>query len=189
MTACVRGVPWLAGAALLASATLVSAAQVDSAASRVGFELHTRWGQVLQGQFRSVEGDVQVLPDGRRQVRLQLETQGVEIAGHPGYTRFARGGGFFDVEHWPVAAFVSDPYPATLLLQGGSLAGSLTIRGITHRQTFVIEPAACERPGIDCPVAAGGVIDRGDYDMGRWRIAISDEVRFHLSIRLRAGAA
>ena len=189
MTACVHGAAWLAGAALLASATLACAAQVDSKASRVGFELHTRWGQVLQGQFRSVEGEVQVLPDGRRQVRLQLETRGVEIAGHPGYTRFARGGGFFDVEHWPVAAFVSEPYPPGLLQQGGSLAGTLTIRGISRRETFAIQPTECDRPGIGCPVVAGGVIDRGDYDMGRWRIAIDDEVRFHLSIRLRGGAA
>jgi len=183
-----RGVAWLAGAALLASAALAAAAEVDSAASRVGFELRTRWGQVLHGTFRAVDGEVQVLADGRRRVRLELDTRGVDIAGHSGYTRFARGSGFFDVEHWPTVVFVSEPYPPSLPRQGGTLAGDLTIRGITHRQAFVVAPAGCERPGIDCAVVAGGVVDRGDYDMGRWAVAIRDEVTFNLHIRLRGHA-
>jgi polyisoprenoid-binding protein YceI len=185
----VRGAAWLAGAALLASATLAFADQVDSDASRVGFELHTRWGQALHGQFRAVQGEVRVRPDGLREVHLALQTQGVEIAGHPGYTRFARGSRFFDVERWPVVAFESDPYPPALLQRGGTRAGALTIRGVTRRETFVIQPSACERPAVDCDVVAGGVIDRGDYGMGHWRVAISDAVEFHLRIRLRGAAA
>lgn len=184
-----RGTAWLAGAVLLASAALAFATQVDPATSRVGFELRTRWGQVLQGHFRAVSGEVESLPDGRRRVRLQLETRGVEITGHPGYTRFARGDGFFDVERWPSVDFVSDPYPPSLMRDGGNLGGTLTIRGISRHENFVVAPGGCERPGIDCDVFAGGVIDRGNYDMGRWRIAVRDEVRFFLRLRLEGGSA
>lgn len=180
-----RGAAWLAGAVLLATATLAFAIELDQQASRVGFELRTRWGQVLHGQFQALEGEVEILPGGQRQVRLQLQTHGVEIAGHPGYTRFARGDGFFDVERWPTVSFVSDPYPESLLVHGGSVDGLLTIRGITRKERFTIAPAGCERPGFDCDVFAGGVIDRDHYDMGRWGIAIRDEVRFFLRLRLR----
>lgn len=184
-----RGVARVAGAALLAWAALALAARVDPERSRVGFELGTRWGQALQGRFQAVAGEVEVLPDGRRRVRLQLDTRGVEIAGHDGYTRFARGSGFFDVEHWPTVEFVSDPYDRSLLRHGGNLGGTLTIRGISRRENFVVAPGGCERPGLDCDVFAGGVIDRGDYDMGRWRIAIRDEVNFYLRLRLLGDAA
>lgn len=184
-----RGVARVAGAALLAWAALALAARVDPERSRVGFELGTRWGQALQGRFQAVAGEVEVLPDGRRRVRLQLDTRGVEIAGHDGYTRFARGSGFFDVEHWPTVEFVSDPYDRSLLRHGGNLGGTLTIRGISRHENFVVAPGGCERPGLDCDVFAGGVIDRGDYDMGRWRIAIRDEVNFYLRLRLLGDAA
>lgn len=184
-----RGAAWLVGAALLATTALAFAVELDRQATRAGFELRTRWGQVLHGRFKAVEGEVEMLPDGRRQVRLQVATEGVEIAGHPGYTRFAQGDGFFDVEHWPTASFVSDPYPESLLLHGGGVDGMLTIRGITRKERFTIAPAGCERPGFDCDVFAGGVIDREDYGMGRWGIAIRDQVHFFLRLRLRDGAA
>lgn len=179
-----RGVAWLAGAALLAVAGWALAVQLDPKASRVGFELRTRWGQVLYGRFGAVQGNVESLPDGRRRVHMVLRTDGVEIEDHPGYTRFARGSGFFDVERWPTVEFHSDPYPASLLHDGGQLGGTLTFRGISRHETFVVAPSTCARPGIGCDVLAGGVIDRRQYGMRRWRVAIGDKVHFSLRIRL-----
>jgi hypothetical protein len=37
-------------------------------------------------------------------------------------------------------------------------------------------------------VVATGTIDREDYDMQRWRIAIADDVRFRLRLRLRGAS-
>ena len=183
-----RGTAWLAGVVLLATATLSPAIELDRQASRVGFELRTRWGQVLHGHFQTLDGEVEILPDGLRRLRVRLQTHGVEITGHPRYTRFARGEGFFDVERWPTASFVSEPYTDALLAHGGQVAGALTIRGITRRETFTIAPGGCQRPGLDCDVFAGGLIDREEYGMGRWTIAISDDVRFFLRLRLRDDA-
>ena len=66
---------------------------------------------------------------------------------------------------------------------GGKLAGELTIRQ-DRREVFTLEPAACERPGIDCDVLATGVVYRGD-SMDRCRA--SDRVRLTLSLRSRSG--
>lgn len=179
------GARWWGGALLLAAATLAAAAEIDGAASQAGFSLQTRWGQTLQGRFPSVRGEVDALADGRRRVRLELATGDVEILGHPGYTRFTRGQGFFAAARWPQVEFLSDPYPPALLQHGGTLGGSLRIRGIARHTVFLIEPATCARPGRDCDVVASGRIRRSDFDMARWRAAISEDVAFALRIRLR----
>src|SRR3546814_3806544 len=57
---------------------VVRAAEIDPAASRVGFTLKTRWGRPLVGHFPHYEGVVAALPDGRHQVRLRLSARSEE---------------------------------------------------------------------------------------------------------------
>lgn len=159
------------------------AASIDTAKSEIGFTLRTRWGQVLDGRFPSYSGEIAVLPDGRHQVRLQLSARDVEITGNKTYTKLTRGRSFFDAEHFPTIEFVSEPYPASLTLEGGSLIGSLRIRGVRRNETFTVEQAACPRPARDCDVIAHGSIDRNDYGVDRWRFALSDRVVFRLRVR------
>jgi hypothetical protein len=140
-----------------------------------------RPGAVLEGE---------IVPAGdRRRVQLRLSTQEVEIIGSPRYSRLTRGEGFFDAEHHPQVIFVSDAYPASLLRDGGQLAGQLTIRGTTRREVLTIEPVACERPGLDCDVLVSGHVYRGDFMMDRWSFALSDRVRLVLRLRTRGGGA
>lgn len=179
------------GAALVAwllVSTLACAQQFDPLHSRVGFELHTRWGQTLQGHFPAYEGEVVQLDDGRRQVRLRLDAAQVEITGHPHYTRFARGKRFFDVERHPYIEFVSEAYPESLLHTGGALAGRLRILGVEREEVFVLQAATCARPGQDCDVVSRGTIDRDDYGLDGWKLALRDEVDFSLRVRVLASA-
>ena len=183
-----RGVPALLVAALLLLplARAALAADFDPASSRVGFVLSTRWGQALEGRFPTLQGRVDDLGNDQHRVRLVLLTGDVEIIGHPGYTRFTRGRNFFDAARWPQVEFLSDAYGPALLRNGGKLGGVLRMRGEQHRQVFDVLPAACEAPGRACDVVATGVVDRGDYGMGRWSVALDDSVRFTLRMRLRA---
>ncbi|WP_394002935.1 YceI family protein [Luteimonas sp. WGS1318] len=168
--------------ALPASATLPDRA-LDTTRSEIGFTLRTRWGQLLEGRFPEWSGLIRTLPGGDHQVRLTLVTGGVEIDGSRSYTRITRGPGFFDVERYPEAVFVSDPYSTALLRDGGELTGVLSIRGVRQRESFRIEPAGCERPAVDCDVVGQGDIRRSRYAMDRWGYALSDQVRFTLRIR------
>ena len=183
-----RGVCALAGAGVLlllampAAATLPDRA-LDAGRSQIGFTLRTRWGQLLEGRFPDWSGLIRTLPDGAHQVRLTLATAGVEIDGNRSYTRITRGPGFFDVERYPEVVFVSDPYPTALLRDGGELTGVLSIRGVRQRESFRIQPAACDRPALDCDVVGQGDIRRSRYAMDRWGYALSDQVRFTLRIR------
>lgn len=176
---------WQLGAALAIAAAAAVGAEIDRSASRIGFTLKTHWGQTFEGRFPDYQGEVVSLADGRRQVRLRLSARAVEIVDRPTYTRYTRGSGFFDAQRHPQLEFVSDPYLPGLLLSGGPLTGTLSIRGIPRPQVFTISPARCAQPGYDCDVVAIGSIRRGDYGMDRWNFALADQVRFSLRIRLR----
>ena len=185
--------PWraVAAGACVAFATLAACAQdFDQARSRIGFELQTRWGQRLEGVFPDFDGEVEELSDGRHRVRIALRTATVEIVGHPNYTNFSRGDGFFDAARYPQVSFLSDPYPVELLRTGGDLHGVLEMHGVRRRQVFTIAPAPadCMRPAHDCDLRAAGSVRRGDYGINAWQIAVRDRVRFVLRVRLGAEA-
>ena len=55
--------------------------------------------------------------------------------------------------------------------------------GLRRVEVFMVRPATCTRPLLDCPVVVEGEVSRGDYGMGRWGVALGDGVRFHLSLR------
>lgn len=165
------------------------AGRIDPSASEIGFTLTTRWGQTLRGRFPEYEGELHLLADGRRQVRLSLSAADVRILGNVRYTRLTRGSGFFDAAHYPRVSFVSEPYDDALLREGGVLMGTLAIRDVARLESFTVLPSGCAHPARDCDVVATGVIDRGDYGMDRWSIALAAEVRFQLRIRIRGGDA
>src|SRR5690606_11497213 len=121
----------------LALLGLVHATQIDQEASRVGFTLKTRWGKTLVGHFPRHEGVITRMSGGMHQVRLRLSTADVEIEDSTTFTRLTRGDGFFDAARYPWVEFVSDPYPVSLIREGGRLGGVLTIRGVERRETFV----------------------------------------------------
>jgi polyisoprenoid-binding protein YceI len=171
----------------LAAATSVGAcaAEIDPQHTKIGFTLKTRWGQVLQGRFPGFSGAIETLDDGHDRVRLRMSSKSVEIVGYPSYTGMTRGRGFFEADRFPEVLFVSEPYPSPLLAKGGKLAGQLTIRDVTRRETFTVEPSTCARPARDCDVVATGTVRRTDYGVDRWVLAVSDSVRFTLRLRVR----
>lgn len=160
----------------------------DTDHSAVGFRLFTRWGQRLRGQFPGYDGEVVIHPDGRREVRVRLDSTRMEILGHPRYTRWASGPEFFDVAQFPTIEFRSETYDDVLLREGGPLHGTLTMRGVSQPVRFVVEPATCDAPGHDCDVVAHGEVDRTQFGMAAWQIAVDETVRFSLRVRTRGDA-
>lgn len=167
---------------------LHASAESFDPASRFGFELRTRWGMKLEGQFTRYEGEVRHLADGHHQVVLRMFTESVEIIDHPRYTEWTRSAKFFEASRYPVVTFVSKPYDPALLKQGGALAGDLSIRGITRPKTLSVAPSTCARPAYGCDVVATGAVRRSDYDMDDWMMAVGDRVVFVLRARLKPEA-
>jgi len=173
------------GLTLCAAAAAQSRAiPLDKLHTQLGFELSTRWGQTLEGQFPRYDGVVTVLPDGRHQVSLRMYTADMQIADHARYAQWARGSAFFDADKWPEVVFISHPYDMTVLRGGGQIAGELVIRGIRRPETLTVQPAACPRPALDCDVVLSGAVRRSDYQMDSLKLAINDRVVFLLRARL-----
>ena len=165
----------------------LGAMQIDPA-TRVGFTLQTRWGQTLHGRFPHVEGRIEIDADDRRRTRLKLDAGQVEIADSPRYSRFARGPRFFDAARFPDVEFVSDPYAASLLREGGTLHGELRLHGVQRREKFTVLPSTCARPGIDCEIVAHGTVRRSAYGIDSWSAALREGVTFTLRVRTREAA-
>ncbi|MDR0184840.1 YceI family protein [Lysobacter arvi] len=166
------------------SAPTAPARAFDPQHTRFGFELRTRWGQRVTGQFPRYEGEVSTLADGRRRVRIVLRTDAVVVTGSDRYTALARGPSFFDAQRFPTIEFVSEPHADTLVRTGGRMRGRLSMHGVTRMETFTLSHADCEHPGRDCDVVATGSISRDDYGLDGWQFALADRVRFMLRVRL-----
>ena len=157
---------------------------IDHAQSWLGFEVYTRFGQRVAGEFPRFRGEVEALPDGRHRVRLRVATTEAVIPDRPRYTAWMRGASFFDSGRHPSMEFVSDPFPAGLLRAGGPLRGQLTLRGVTRPQRLDVLPAGCDRPGQDCGIRVNGSIDRSDFDMRQWQVALADRVWLLATLQL-----
>ncbi|WP_386749722.1 YceI family protein [Agrilutibacter niabensis] len=178
---------WCAGlvAASAFLAAPAAAQALDPARSHFEFDLETRWGQTIVGHFPRYEGEVVVLPDGRHEVRIRLAATSVVVEGSRRYTRFARGDRFLDAARHPWLEFRSDPYAGELVRSGGPLNGTLTMHGVSRRESFVLAPSDCARPARDCDVLAHGRVLRTNYGVESWRWALTDDVNFRLRVRLK----
>jgi len=157
---------------------------LDVARSQLGFEVRSRIGQRIEGQFQQFEGRIEVMSDGRHQVHLKMYARSAEIPGKPRYTGWMRGEDFFDAERHPVIEFDSLPYHPSELQQGGEIRGRLMLRGVSHPEVLRVDRAECSRPGYDCDVVSRGTVLRGRYGMDNWQLALSDRVTFVLRARL-----
>lgn len=163
----------------------VAVYELDPARSRLDFEVRTRIGQRLRGEFPRYEGRVERLPGGQQRVRLRISTAAAEIPGKPRYTGWMRGESFFDTLRHPWMEFVSDPYPPHALAEGGQLHGQLTLRGATRPESLDVERADCAHPGLECEVRVRGDIARSRYGMDDWQVMLSERVRFTMHVWLR----
>lgn len=169
--------------AFAGTAPPAAAQAFDAAQTRIEFDVRTRVGSLIRGEFPSFDGRVETLPDGRRRVHIRLAAAQVRVGDSVRHTALARGPQLFDAARHPWIEFVSDPYPADFAHTGGALPGRLRLRGVERAERFTLLPASCERPGFDCPVLAQGRVRRDDYRLTGWRWALANRVRFTLHVR------
>ncbi|WP_187313317.1 YceI family protein [Lysobacter capsici] len=158
----------------------------DPEHTRFSFELRTRWGQKVAGQFPRYDGELTVLADGRHQVRIRLAAGAVVVGDSERYTRLARGERFFNAPRYPYIEFLSEPHSPDLARTGGPLRGRLTLHGVSRMETFILAPATCAKPGEDCDGIAHGSVSRDDYGLDGWQLALGDRVRFTMQVRLQS---
>ena len=156
---------------------------LDAARSRAVFEVKVLYLIGLHGEFGSVHGTLSV--DRARDIAIvdaTIDTNAVHMRNHL-YENWVKSAEFFDATHFPQIHFVSAEFPLRRLTQGGTIIGTLTIRGFSKSAAFEIDPAACADPlrGA-CALAAAGTIRRSDFGMRSRRGALSDKVDLGLSV-------
>lgn len=161
---------------------------IDTSQSRAAFALRAMWIKRIDGEFERVEGVIDRSPStGRFGVDVRIDAHSVTME-KAGYAEWARSPDFFDALRHPWIQFRAQDQPERVLREGGEISGDLTLRGITRSVQFVLEPSACPRPGIDCPVHARGEVLRSLFGMDARRVVLGDRVRLDFTIRAHAPA-
>ena len=158
----------------------------DPAASHASFTVHTCWLSAMIGRFDAPEGTLELLPDGRLQVQISLRAASVTFPDSERTTRWTRSDAFFDVAHYPVIRYRSEPFSPTRLSAGGALDGLLELRGVSKQVRFVLAKSECAQPGAACPIHAVGRISRRAFGMTRMLWLVRDDVEFAFDARLQA---
>ena len=159
---------------------------LDTARSHVDFEVKVLWLVGVHGRFGSVRGMI-TLDHFRNAatVEAQIDTSVVAMRNRS-HEEWVKSAEFFDAEHYPQIAFVSDAIPLQRLQVGGDIDGTLTLRGISKRVRFELAKPDCPATsGDDCPLEAEGSIHRSDFGMSSRRGALSDKVELSFSIATR----
>ena len=177
----------------LASASATAEAEagmrIDTARSLAGFSVRAAWVKRIDGRFAHIEGVIRPEALAGQFVLEVRIASGSVLMGRDSHEEWARSADFFDTEHHPWIEYRAAAVSSRLLAEGGPIDGVLTLRGISRSVSFDLLPAACARPGIDCPVQARGEVDRSQFGMDARRLFVSDRVKLSFDIQLRRDAA
>ena len=156
---------------------------LDNANSHVDFEVKVLWLVGVHGRFGSVHGMITV--DHFRNaatVEAQIDANVVSMRNR-NHEEWVKSPEFFDAQHYPQIAFVSDSIPLKRLQTGGEIEGTLTLRGVSKHVRFELTKPDCPAATADnCPVEAEGSIHRSDFGMSSRRGTLSDKVDLSFSI-------
>ena len=179
----------LACALAHADAPQVQTLALDSARSRVDFEVKVLWLVGVHGRFGRVAGTIAI--DQFRNsatVDATIDTNMVTMHNRS-QEEWVKSEEFFDAKHYPHIHFVSEAIPLRRLQSGGEIEGLLTLRGVTKKVRFELaEPTCPAASGDDCPVEAVGTIRRGDFGMHSRHGTLSDKVELSFAIYTTTGS-
>lgn len=156
---------------------------IDHERSSAEFELKVLWLLGVHGRFNNVRGTIVTSP-ARDSVIVDARIAVNEITmRNKSHEEWVKSAEFFDAQHYPQIEFVSDPTPPARLRSGGTITGTLTIRGVLRPVQFEVAAPDCQVvAGESCPVAASGSIHRSEFGMMSRRAALSDKVDLSFSI-------
>jgi polyisoprenoid-binding protein YceI len=157
--------------------------QLDAVRSQAGFTVKVLWLIGVAGEFGAVRGNLDIDRfRGTARVHASIESATLHMRSARN-AEWAKSAEFFDATHYPQIDFESDDFPLVRLHGGGTLDGTLTLRGIDKPVRFRILPSECAQPLTGaCAVQAEGSIERSDFGMHSRRGTLADKVALRLRI-------
>lgn len=178
-------------AALALALVLAANAQaqvLDDSRSSAEFEVHLRLPIRGVGHFAQINGELTGDPGKGWQVALRIDGRGLRFDGPGWMGAITRSRAFLDVQDFPNITLRTEAIPDAVLHRGGQAKGELTLRGVTRPATFVLRPAACARPGVDCDLEVQGTVSRREFGMNGYRLTLRDGVDVRVKLRWREDA-
>lgn len=180
-----------AGALVLCAAALwpwaacaeAPARRFDAEASQAVFEVKLRLPIRSEGRFGRVEGELRALPEQRLAVDVRLPARELAMGGPPWVQSVTHSAQFLDSAKYPDIVFHSQPFSPQVLVSGGDIHGRLSIRDTVREVVFTVLPTTCRQPGVACPIAASGTLNRHDFGMDAYRWSLREEVRFRFQLK------
>ena len=157
--------------------------RIDSTRSEAHFKVTLRVPIKAEGRFTSIEGEVNVLPNQKRNVRVHVNATELRMGGPAWLQKATVSAEFLDAKNYPNIDFQSADFSEQTLLSGGDIKGMLSIKGIRRAVVFSIKPSSCKRAGLSCPIDVSGTLKRSDFKMNAYRWSLKDEVRFHFQLK------
>jgi polyisoprenoid-binding protein YceI len=168
--------------------------QIDPAHTSVEFGVKHMMISTVRGNFSEVSGHV--TPGSRPTVEVTIPVSTIDTGVKDRDTHL-RSADFFDVENHPEMTFSGTLVEGTIE-SGGTLAGDLTIRGVTRPVTLEVEsngegkdPWGNTRLGF----TATGTINRTDYGL-KWNqaletggILVGEKVKMTIDVQVVKEAA
>jgi polyisoprenoid-binding protein YceI len=169
--------------ALHASAAEPSRWQIDSGASQALFQVTLRVPVKAEGRFQSIKGEVELLPALKHSVRVHLDARELLMGGPSWVQKATVSEQFLDASQYPDIEYRSLPFSEQVLISGGEIKGTLTLKAISRPVLFRISPSTCRRPGFTCAIEVSGTLNRHDFGMSAHRWSLRDEVRFRFALK------
>lgn len=175
----VAGLLASAASAFCPDANAAHAFDFDQTTAAAGFRVRAG-GLPLRGKFQRLHGQLRVATNGTRAcVRTELDATSVSMA-TDAFGAWARSE-FFDAANHPQLEFRSLPFDPRVMLGGGVVDGSLTLRGTTRPQRLRAQPARCAaEPRAICTVQLRGAMLRSSFGMRARRPFVADRVELDL---------
>ena len=135
-----RSLPLVASAAfaLHAAASEPASWRIDSARSEARFEVTLRLPVHADGRFKKMDGEVTVLPDFKRSVRVRLDARELKMGGPDWVQSYTVSEQFLDTGRYPAIEFQSLPFSEQVLISGGELAGTLSLKAVSKPVLLIL---------------------------------------------------
>lgn len=160
---------------------------LDTAHSNIEFVVRHMMVSRVKGSFENFDvnltGDMNDLSSLKFEVKIYPESINTNQADRDNHLRTSD---FFDIENHPVVTFVSTSVTES------TVTGDLTMRGVTHEETFDFEHNGTAKNPADGSVVTGAVvsgkIDREKYGMSfnqaleTGGVLVSNEVKFESNV-------
>jgi len=166
--------------------------RIGPSSTDIGFAVDVLGLTTCHGEFSKFAGQLSIDLEQPQlsQVSVKIESNSASMQWTPA-TPMILGESYLDAEHYPALEFISEH--AQMLGDGKvRMDGMLTMRGISHMESFVADLSGRhwnkERNAEEAEFTATGTVHRSDYRMESDQGMLDDEVTFiiHTKVLLTA---